>query len=87
VYLYGRLCNNLHKLPTDIDEMTLRDVLDVHEYWKEFPPLVEIVSYAVGVERPKKRVATKPTKEDQRAEMRKLQAEIAMINSGNRHGG
>jgi hypothetical protein len=57
--------------------MTVRDVLDIHAYWRQYPPLVEIVAQACGVERRRR-----PQEEKPQQQLDQLRADIARLNGG-----
>jgi hypothetical protein len=37
--------------PADIDEMTLFDIQALFSYWRDFPPIHEILKHVYGIER------------------------------------
>jgi hypothetical protein len=63
-----------------VDEMTLRDVLDIHEYWRAYPPLEEFVPAYCGWKSDKQPT----TKRNAKSELAKMKAEMAMLTGKRR---
>lgn len=49
--------------PSEIDELTLHDVIDLFAYWREFPPTHEILKCVYRIEQKSNRDMTSSTRD------------------------
>lgn len=49
--VYARLMSGCGYTPTEIDEMSLSDVLGLFAYWEDYPPVHEILKCVYRIER------------------------------------
>lgn len=46
--IYGRLATACGYTPDEIDALTLPQVLDLYSYWKQHPPMHELLAMQLG---------------------------------------
>ncbi len=50
-FIYARLMTGCGYTPAEIDEMTLHDILALFAYWRDYPPVHEILKCVYRIER------------------------------------
>ena len=48
------MCTALKKSPDEVGEMDFRDIQELYEYWREVPPVDEMVAAFLGYKPPAK---------------------------------
>ena len=60
-FIYARLMTSCGYTPAEIDEMTLHDVVGLFAYWRESPPVHEILKCVYRIEQKSGRPITNST--------------------------